>query len=1191
MRRLGLMIGVLLICDFAAAQSLPCTVPCDTGDQTFSFAGNTRHYRAYFPANISANVPYTALFYLPGYETAAAWDLPTYDQGEWNTLLYWANANGVAIVYASPLLWDSASGGQPATPSDPLTQAVSTSSSAKQIWDVNYFNPYLSGSSSFNDAGYLDYLVSTATSGSSMGQWGAGTVAMIGFSTGGLELERFAIAYPWDTAGVGIWAGPLYAETRNNAPVFNLPVNVFLQQGSADPIFDPCGNGPSNPATVYYPLMPDMTNVASQDTTFNFWSSAMSCQAPVPNMPICTNGNPTPGFTGKIASGCAEGKQVQFTFVIGKGHNPPTYQGICNFYNFLFPTIPCIPQANVALSGTPNPASVNASVTFTATVTGGQNGSTPTGTVRFMKGSIILGTSQISAGQATLNFVFGGAGTKPITAVYSGDVHFGGNTSPVLNEVIVNGAPTTTVLTSGLNPSTVGQPVLLMATVSSSAGTPTGTVSFYQNGTDLLGTAPLNGGVASLSYTFTAAGAQTLTATYSGDGNFMGGASSPLQQVVNQASSNTMVTSSLNPSLVGQSVNFTATVSSSGGTPTGTIKFMSGTMTLGTAALSNGVANLSYAFSVAGAQSITAIYSGDPNFLGSTSSPLQQVVNQASTTTMLTSNPNPSAVGQSVILTATVSSSGGMPTGTVNFISGTNTLGKATVSNGVASLSYTFNSAGTQIITAVYSGDANFLGGTSSPLQQTVNQASTTTTLTSNLNPSVVGQWVVFTATVSSGGGTPTGTITFMSGTATLGTSTLNNGVASLSYTFNSAGPQTITATYSGDANFLGGTSPPLQQVVNQAGTATTITSNLNPSVVGQSVTFTAMVSSSGGVPTGTVKFMSGTATLGNATLSNGVASFSYTFSSAGTQTITAVYSGDPNFLGSTSSPLQQVVNQAASTTMLTSNLNPSAVGQSVIFTATVSSNGGMPTGTVKFTSGATTLGNSTLTNGVATLSYTFNSAGPQTITAAYSGDANFLGSTSTPLPQVVVQASTVTTLSSSVNPSQVGQSVIFTATVSSSGGTPTGTVTFMKGNVILGSSTLSGGQASFIAVFLGYGVKSITASYSGDANFVGSASSPLEQAVNPASTTTMLVSAPNPSSRGQSVTLTATVAPQYGGAPTGTVTFMQNGNVIGLSPLVGGQAIFSKIFNNPGTKPLSAVYSGDMNFLGSTGTTTQTVQ
>src|SRR5208283_2102459 len=102
----------------------------DTGDQIFSFAGNPRHYRAYFPANISATVPYTVIFYLAGYEPAAAWDLPHYDQGELNMLEEWANANDVAVVYVSPLIWDSTSGGQPASSVDPLTQAVSTSTGA-----------------------------------------------------------------------------------------------------------------------------------------------------------------------------------------------------------------------------------------------------------------------------------------------------------------------------------------------------------------------------------------------------------------------------------------------------------------------------------------------------------------------------------------------------------------------------------------------------------------------------------------------------------------------------------------------------------------------------------------------------------------------------------------------------------------------------------------------------------------------------------------------------------------------------------------------------------------------------------------------------------------------------------------------------------------------------------------------------
>ena len=283
----------------------------------------------------------------------------------------------------------------------------------------------------------------------------------------------------------------------------------------------------------------------------------------------------------------------------------------------------------------------------------------------------------------------------------------------------------------------------------------------------------------------------------------------------------------------------------------------------------------------------------------------------------------------------------------------------------------------------------------------------------------------------------------------------------------------------------------------------------------------------------------------------------------------------------------------ASTATSLTSSLNPAGVGQPLVLTATVApqSGGGTPTGSVLFTKGTVTLGTSTLNGGQAILKHTFGAAGTKPITAVYSGDPNYLGSTSPVLNEVIVnRTSTTTALGSSVNPSVAGQCVTFTAMVSAASGSPTGTVTFYKGTTDLGTVPLSNRQAAFNKTFDSVGMKSMTAIYSGDTNFEGSTSSPLVQTINQATSTTTLASSPNPSTRGQSVTLTATVAPEYGGTPTGTVTFMQNGDTLGTVTLSGGQAVFDKTFNSVGTKSLSAVYSGDSNFTGSTGTATQTV-
>src|SRR6185437_6664903 len=142
-----------------------------------------------------------------------------------------------------------------------------------------------------------------------------------------------------------------------------------------------------------------------------------------------------------------------------------------------------------------------------------------------------------------------------------------------------------------------------------------------------------------------------------------------------------------------------------------------------------------------------------------------------------------------------------------------------------------------------------------------------------------------------------------------------------------------ITAVYDGDLVYDASTSSVLTQTVNQTSSTTSLSSSANPSAFGQSVTFTATVAGSGGSPTGAVTFKDGGATLGSGTLSAGTATFSTGTLSQVSHSITAVYDGDLVYDASTSSVLTQTVNQASSTTSLSSSANPSAFGQSVTFT------------------------------------------------------------------------------------------------------------------------------------------------------------------------------------------------------------------------------------------------------------------
>jgi Big-like domain-containing protein/ASPM-SPD-2-Hydin domain-containing protein len=555
------------------------------------------------------------------------------------------------------------------------------------------------------------------------------------------------------------------------------------------------------------------------------------------------------------------------------------------------------------------------------------------------------------------------------------------------------------------------------------------------------------------------------------------------------------LTTGTNPSGFGTSLTFTATVTPN--TATGTVTFFDGTTINEIGAISGGAATFTTSSLAIGTHSITAQYGGDTFDNVSTSAAFIQHVLPASSTS-LTASPNPSVFGQSVTFTARVTAISGTPTGIVKFEDAGTTLGTGTLSAGKATFTTAALSAGTHSITGIYSGDANFGGSTSPVLTETVKQAVSSTSLASSLNPSTFEAAVTFTATVTSTGGTPTGSVAFKAGTTTLGTGTLNAGKATLTTTALSVGTHAITAVYGGSTNFAGSTSPALSQVVKQAATTTSVVSSVNPSAFGQSVTFTATVKpATSGTPTGTVTFKDGATTLGTGTLSGGKATFTTSSLTKGSHAITASYGGDANFTASTSLTLIQTVKTATSTAVA-SSVNPSAFGQAVKFTATVKATSGTPTGTVTFKNGTTTLGTGTLSAGKSTLTTAALAVGTHSITAVYSGDANFAGSTSPALSQVVKQAATTTSVVSSVNPSAGGQPVTFTATVTATtSGTPTGSVQFNDGGTQLGMRTLVGGKATFTTNALAFGPHSITAVYLGSVDYLGSTSPVLTQQVN----------------------------------------------------------------------------------------------
>jgi hypothetical protein len=214
----------------------------------------------------------------------------------------------------------------------------------------------------------------------------------------------------------------------------------------------------------------------------------------------------------------------------------------------------------------------------------------------------------------------------------------------------------------------------------------------------------------------------------------------------------------------------------------------------------------------------------------------------------------------------------------------------------------------------------------------------------------------------------------------------------------------------------------------------------------GQAVTFTASIApmSGSGVPTGSVKFNDGATQIGTGTLnSSGTATFSTSSLSVGSHSVTAVYSGDTNFSASTSAAVPVTVAapaKVATNTSLSASAMQLTSGQSVTFAAGVSpqSGTGVPTGSIVFIDGSSQIGMGTLSGGSASFSSTSLSVGSHAIAATYSGDSNYVASSSAAVGVTVIAPAAADyslTMSSSALTVAKGASGTLTITVSPKNG------------------------------------------------------------------------------------------------------------------------------------------------------------
>jgi N-acetylneuraminic acid mutarotase len=574
--------------------------------------------------------------------------------------------------------------------------------------------------------------------------------------------------------------------------------------------------------------------------------------------------------------------------------------------------------------------------------------------------------------------------------------------------------------------------------------------------------------------------------------------------------------------------------------------------------------------------------------------PLAPTTTKTTTTLTPAPTPNPSYYGESVTLTASVSSTAGAPPNgeNVTFLSGTTSLGTAQLSGGSASLATTALPVGTDSITAVYGGDANFAGSTSTAVSQTVNKAAPSVTTWPTASSITYGQTLA-SSTLSGGASTPAGSFAF-----TTPTTRPNAGTASQSVTF--------TPTDATDYSTLTGTA---SVTVNKATPSVTTWPTASSITYGQTLA-SSTLSGGASTPAGSFAFTTPTTAPGAGTASQSV-------------TFTPTDATDYNTLAGTASVTVNKATPSVTTwptassitygqTLASSTLSGGAstpAGSFAFTTPTTTPNAGTASQSVTFTPTDTT-DYSTLTG---TASVTVNKATPSVTTWPTASSITYgqtlasstlSGGASTPAGSFAF-----TTPTTAPNAGTASQSVTFTPTDATDYSTLTGTasVTVNKATPsvttwptassitygqTLASSTLSGGASTPAGSFAfttpttapnaGTASQSVTFTPT-DATDYSTLTGTASVTVNKASSSTILASSVNPSANGQSVTFTATVTGQYGGTPSGTVTFSYGSTSLGSPSLISGVASLATTALPLGTDTITAVYSGDTNFTGNT--------
>ncbi|NYJ00316.1 hypothetical protein HNR19_001014 [Nocardioides thalensis] len=757
--------------------------------------------------------------------------------------------------------------------------------------------------------------------------------------------------------------------------------------------------------------------------------------------------------------------------------------------------------------------------TVSATLTDLTGGSTAGRTVTFtLSGGATVSASTNAAGVAQTQIpVAGPPRDATITASFAaaGNLVAASDSSPFA----VGTIPTTTTVAATPPVVTVGDPVRFTAEVAAVHGAkPGGTVQFQVDGADFGSAVALaDGSATSPNLSTLGLGFHEVVAVYNGTADHSPSTSAAFTFRVRPPLLATTTSSTVEPStaVAGQPVTLSATVGTTSGTPTGEVVFTAGATELGRAAVgSDGKAALTLEDVPVGSHQVVATYSGDDVYGASAAPPRGLTVEKADVSVSLESSDATTVTGEAVSFTASVAvqaPGGGTPGGSVQLeIDGAPVGAPVELTDGSAVFGpITSLGAGSHVVSAAYAGSARYQGG-SDQVDQTVEKASTSTTVLATPSPSLEEQPVELIASVvadAPGSGAPTGTVTFLADGDPIGSAPLANGQARLEVSDLAPGDYQVAAEFAGDADYLASESEPVSHTV-LAGTAVVATtlalsSSENPSTYGGLITFTADVDAADdSAPAGAVQFSVDGQDIGDPVPvgPGGIAeSPALASPDPGDHTVIAAFVPEVGFSGS-GDLLTQTVEAAPVTVELVPSDADAQVGDEVSFSATVESTvtgTGTPTGWVQFSVDGVPLGRAVeLVDGTAGSEVVDDlTPGDHTVTAIYSGDLHFAPQVAT-TTQSVHRVATTTTLEVADASVTYGDAVEVTATVTPEHGdlgAPGGTVDIVDGDDVIATVPVAAdgtaGVATATLTGLGAGSHQLRAVYSGDDEFDPSSS------------------------------------------------------------------------------------------------------